>query len=1204
MIFRSIPGKAAWASFLSVPLVALFVPLAVGEAAHAAPPVYATVEAAAADPDFAVQGEYAGPQRGMQVIARGDGQFELVLYDGGLPGAGWQKTPPQRIDGDADTVADLVDSLELKRVERVSPTLGAGPPPGGIVLFDGSPQSLRAHWHPGARRTDGGLLQEGATSLDTFDDYTVHLEFRTPFMPESSGQQRGNSGVYHQGRFETQVLDSFGLRGANNETGGIYTVRDPDLNMCFPPLRWQTYDVDFTAARYDDEGTKQADARMTVRLNGVVVQPNVAVPQETRAAPIKAGPGAGPIYLQDHGDPVRFRNIWVKPRDTAREARRPRVPAFERFHAVPGSDLVEGGRLLLANLGCQRCHSGAATAPAKGGPVLTDVAGRLRPDHLVAMIADPHATKPGTTMPDPWSGLDAETRQQKARAIASFLSRGHTPPTDRVGSPASAQRGETLFRTIGCLACHDDPGMASLPQATSVPLGELDQKYTLDSLAAFLAAPHQVRPDARMPRLVADLNEAQDVACYLLKDVVLVPGQAEFQRTLFRGTWDMLPDFSELAAVDQRPTVGLGFEGIQPLDRFAAVYESYLPISQAGTYTFHLGSDDGSLLLIDRKAVLVNDGIHPYGVRSAKQKLAVGAYRLRVEYFENAGQQQLSLELEGPGLGRSDIAGLVTTDPAAKVARELVPNRFQPAAELVAEGGQLFRTAGCAACHPLNIEGQQVASQLTAPSQDALQQAQGCLAETVPPGLPDYALTSGQRLALLTALRAPAETVRPAKRIARTLAALNCYACHQRDGLGGPEASRDAAFVTTTPEMGNEGRLPPPLSGVGDKLREAYLAKILQEGANERPYVKTRMPAFPHPTIDTLVADLVKVDRHEPVSWARADEPSHHRQAKGRLLMGDKGLDCIKCHTFGGAGTEGIQAIDALRMTERLREDWFHRYMLDPQAYRPGTRMPASFVEGKSVLETVYEGDPARQIAALWAYLGDGKDAKEPSGLRPGAIELEPLQRPILYRNFITGLSPRGIAVGFPEDCHFAWDAGTMALARLWQNQFIDAAKHWQGRGPGAQNPLGDAVIDFESSCAIAKLADPADRWPAEGADETGSQFLGYRLNRQGQPTFRYRLGGITVSDAPRPVALAGRPGWFRRELVIASPAPVAGIWFRAARGRIVPEEPGTFLVDDQYRITVKGLGNPALVTVDGTQELRYPLPEQRQVTFEQQIRW
>jgi hypothetical protein len=320
--------------------------------------------------------------------------------------------------------------------------------------------------------------------------------------------------------------------------------------------------------------------------------------------------------------------------------------------------------------------------------------------------------------------------------------------------------------------------------------------------------------------------------------------------------------------------------------------------------------------------------------------------------------------------------------------------------------------------------------------------------------------------------------------------------------------------------------------------------------------------------------------------------------------MGDKGLACIKCHTFGGAGTEGIQAIDALRMTERLRHDWFHRYMLDPQEYRPGTRMPASFVDGKSVLETVYEGAPARQIEALWVYLEGGKDAKEPSGLRPGAIELEPLQRPILYRNFITGLSPRGIAVGFPEDCHLAWDAETMSLARLWQNQFIDAAKHWQGRGPGAQNPLGDAVIDFESSCAVAPLDDRQDAWPEQLAEEGDYQFLGYHLNPQGQPTFRYRFAGITVADAPRPVAVAGRPGWFRRELVIESPDPLQGIWFRAARGQIVPEDHGTFLVDDQYRITVRGLGAPALVTVDGTQELRYPLPKQRQVTIEQQIRW
>jgi hypothetical protein len=109
------------------------------------------------------------------------------------------------------------------------------------------------------------------------------------------------------------MLDSFGLAGKHNECGGIYSVKDPDVNMCFPPLSWQTYDIDYTAAKFDDEGKLVANPRMTVRHNGVVVHEDVELPGErsTTAAPAKPGPAPGPVYLQNHGCPLRYRNIWV-----------------------------------------------------------------------------------------------------------------------------------------------------------------------------------------------------------------------------------------------------------------------------------------------------------------------------------------------------------------------------------------------------------------------------------------------------------------------------------------------------------------------------------------------------------------------------------------------------------------------------------------------------------------------------------------------------------------------------------------------------------------------------------------------------------------------------------------------------------------------------------------------------------------------------
>jgi len=202
----------------------------------------------------------------------------------------------------------------LKKVDRVSPTLGASVPAGGVVLFDGTEDTLKTHWKDGARMTSDGLLQEGVTSIDTFGDFTLHLEFRLPYMPESTGQARGNSGCYLQGRCEVQMLDSFGLEGKDNECGGIYKAAAPSINMCFPPLSWQTYDIDFTAPRFAADGRKTSYARITLRHNGVVVHDDIELRGGTGAGGKRPEIAEGPLVLQDHANPVRFRNIWIVPR--------------------------------------------------------------------------------------------------------------------------------------------------------------------------------------------------------------------------------------------------------------------------------------------------------------------------------------------------------------------------------------------------------------------------------------------------------------------------------------------------------------------------------------------------------------------------------------------------------------------------------------------------------------------------------------------------------------------------------------------------------------------------------------------------------------------------------------------------------------------------------------------------------------------------
>ena len=308
--------------------------------------------------DFAIQGEYAGDKLGAQVIALGGGRFQAVLYTGGLPGAGWDQKNRSLLDGTLKgeaanfTPADgkrkylagppaqfsasakfppaghqaYTGSISggkftgksadgaafaLTKTNRTSKTMGAKAPKGAKVLFDGS----------SSNSFDGGRLDETTKLLNTdgkdirtkdkFSNYTMHIEFMLPFKPAARGQGRGNSGFYQVDHYEVQILDSFGLEGENNECGGVYTKAKPLVNMCAPPLSWQTYDVEFTNSIADASGKKIKDAVMTVKHNGVLIHDKLQINGKTGGSRNEPEGTPGIIKLQGHGNPLQYRNIWI-----------------------------------------------------------------------------------------------------------------------------------------------------------------------------------------------------------------------------------------------------------------------------------------------------------------------------------------------------------------------------------------------------------------------------------------------------------------------------------------------------------------------------------------------------------------------------------------------------------------------------------------------------------------------------------------------------------------------------------------------------------------------------------------------------------------------------------------------------------------------------------------------------------------------------
>jgi len=305
-----------------------------------------------AQPD-ALMGNYAGrwnaevdvdPEAAAQVFALGEDQYRVIFK------AKHDMRCPPKLDITVKAVKGAIEfkqsgwygairdgvfsgghgdkeKFELKKIELVSPDLGKQPTDASkaIMLFDGKNlDSWQGDKGKAAAWTvlpDGAfMVKPGTGDIETkqkFKSCRLHVEFRTPFMPGARGQSRGNSGVFLQGVYEVQVLDTFGLEGYTDECGGLYKLSAPRVNACRPPLQWQSYDIEYHAPAHDAAGKLVRYGRMTVYQNGQLIQKDEELLWITgwkESDRLGAAPkDPAPIRLQDHGNYIQFRNIWVEP---------------------------------------------------------------------------------------------------------------------------------------------------------------------------------------------------------------------------------------------------------------------------------------------------------------------------------------------------------------------------------------------------------------------------------------------------------------------------------------------------------------------------------------------------------------------------------------------------------------------------------------------------------------------------------------------------------------------------------------------------------------------------------------------------------------------------------------------------------------------------------------------------------------------------
>ena len=821
------------------------------------------------------------------------------------------------------------------------------------------------------------------------------------------------------------------------------------------------------------------------------------------------------------------------------------------------------GLVLVEELNCVACHGGdpSLAVRSKKAPRLSDVGSRENPAYMESFIGNPHSIKPGTTMPDLLGRLSDAERKETATALTHFLLSlkkndfALQPPDD-----VAAEHGKRLFHSRGCAACHsprDEKGVESLAK-TSVPLGALEKKYSFKSLVDFLRQPHTSRPSGRMPDLRLGGQDVERIAHYLLQNT-LVPGSLKY--TLYRGqVWEGL-ESDKVTAERAGHVKDFDLESLgKPQHHSAIRYDGWVNIANAGSYTFFLKMNGGSLL-VDGKPIIQQEPSDRRGVKELEGavELAAGWHKLQLTYFHTGQNPKFSCEMVGPQFARGPIPSAMLSVSDKPIAPF---ESWKVDAELAARGREQFAKLGCANCH----------DDLKVPAAPAiafakLDATRGCLSAAA--GVwPRFDLTAEQRAWITKALPIVEKPQLDDKQqIVKTLVTFNCIACHERTGLGGIAPERNALFTGTQPGLGDQGRIPPPLSHVGAKLKPEWIAEVLLHGKRQRDYVDAAMPQFGEANVGHLVELFGKVDQLETVVLPKVANIQESKAA-GYEMIGTNGLSCIACHEFNGQKSGEMSALDIGRVTERLQKNWFALYMRQPSRFHPTVIMPSFWPDGKSTRPAILGGDTAQQIEALWSYLEDGIRAKKPAGLSRQSNELRVSDTTELCR----GRSPagyRGIGVGYPERINLAFDSGEMTLRQIWKGDFANVDM-------GSFHPRGTDTISFPPGIPFHRLKSMDDHWPYKSKtnhafpQDHGYQFRGYHLDAARRPTFLFHYGEIAVEDFFEDVRDKDGKAYFKRTLRFDTPAEQTPFYFRAAAGKnISAQSERTFTSDKlQLRIT------------------------------------
>lgn len=712
-------------------------------------------------------------------------------------------------------------------------------------------------------------------------------------------------------------------------------------------------------------------------------------------------------------------------------------------------------------------------------------------------------------------------------------------------------RGLVLLDELGCVACHApaEPTPAATPHGPD--LATVGARVNASYLRRFLADPCGSEPGTTMPDLLRDLADDERTAAA-------------------RQLADYVRSFSPPAA----PAAA----SIEPT-RSQRGHELYHTLGCAMCHAPHDRVGDASVG-------------HSAPMAPLAAKYPVSALR---EFLLAPLVARPSGRMPDLGLTASEADDLAHFLHASTPAADPEPALPPPEAAQVALGRARFAERGCVHCHALAD-----AARPASPRPKALRELDpllGCLSATVG-AFPWYALSDEQRSDLRAALAAPATPRTDEQQIRQRLATRQCLACHARDEIGGVRADRSSLCTSHDPSLGQESRLPPALTGVGAKLQRDWLREAIAHGQRERPYLRTRMPAFGTAFAAPLAELLARTDTLPALALAKAPDGDEARRAVldlGRTLTGEQGMNCIACHTFAGEKAGALAAIDLVATTgQRLRPEWFAHFLRKPFRFKPATVMPQFFPDGVSTRPDLGDGSATAQIGALWLYLAEGRNVGKPSGMRRAPIELAVGDEAVILRRSVENTGKRGISVGLPRGVNLTFDAERLGMNQLWWGAFVEASGVWTSQGSGEVRILGKDRVALPPGpgCAILPTADAP--WPTATRRELGHRWLGYDLDAAQRPTFRYTCGEVTIDDAVQERvaadAASSTRARLRRKLRCSGPTGTTVTFLVARAARIAALGDGRVQVGATLRLHLPAAAS-RLVPADDQQELRLTLP-------------